>query len=62
VAEVNCEILDRYKSRLDEAHKNAQENQQQDETNLQLLQKQVATLSHQLSCFRLSEIIGGKDD
>jgi exonuclease VII large subunit len=62
VAEVNREILDRYKSRLDEAHKNVQENQQQDETNLQLLQKQVATLSHQLSCFRLSEIIGAKDD
>jgi predicted GTPase/predicted transcriptional regulator len=62
VAEVNCEILDRYKSRLDEAHKNVQENQQQDETNLQLLQQQVATLSHQLSSFRLSEIIGAKDD
>ncbi|KPQ39903.1 MAG: Dynamin family [Phormidium sp. OSCR] len=62
VAEVNHDILERYKSRLDEAHKNVQENQQQDETNLQLLQKQVATLSHQLSCFRLSEIIGAKDD
>ncbi|NMG60530.1 GTPase [Geitlerinema sp. P-1104] len=62
VAEVNREILDRYKSRLDEAHKNVQENQQQDETNLQLLQKQVAKLSHELSCLSLSDIIDAEDN
>jgi hypothetical protein len=62
VAEVNREILDRYKSRLDEAHKNAQENQQQDEKNLQIIQQQVAKLSHELSCLSLSEIIDVEDN